>query len=254
MSGTPSIRIWCLHGNWQTPDVWQPVTDAIREGLSRDGGIAIEVHTVDYWRTSAADMKEWAGGFNREVRATRDSAREVLIGYSMGGRLALHALIDEPGLWDLAIVVAADPGSSDPGINKAALDRDEYWAARLSTEPVDKVITDWDKLPVFGGRENLSPRNLSNLNASDIADVMVRFSKGHQRDLSASLTTLKTPVAYVSGSEDEKYGAIGRALEDMSVNITHIVIPQAGHRVPWENRTGFVAAVVRSIREHLTPE
>ena len=51
---------------------------------------------------------------------------DVLIGYSMGGRLALHALIDSTAPWSKAVIIGADPGS---GLDVERVARDTAWAA-----------------------------------------------------------------------------------------------------------------------------
>ena len=75
----------------------------------------------------------------------------MLLGYSLGGRLALHALLHAPELWAGALVVGADTGLADPKEREARVRWDAAWAERFLNEPWEDVLRDWDAQAVFGG-------------------------------------------------------------------------------------------------------
>src|SRR4051794_21774844 len=52
------------------------------------------------------------GEFLNEKANSLPSPR-VLLGYSLGGRIALHALLASPQLWSGAVIVSAHPGLTD---------------------------------------------------------------------------------------------------------------------------------------------
>ena len=60
------------------------------------------------------DLKAFAENFNNYV-FSQDKAKEknILIGYSLGGRLALHCLAEENNHWDAAIIISANLGLVD---------------------------------------------------------------------------------------------------------------------------------------------
>lgn len=243
------MRLWYIHGNWQTPEVWNPIIE--RVGRYFEGrSLVVDQVAVDYWETSAQDLDEWAKSFVTDVRSESRSTSNVLIGYSMGGRMAMHALVQDPDLWAGAILVASDPGTSKQDLRAEQLARDKKWAEELRCARLEDVVREWDALPIFGGIKNRAPRNLSLLNADRVADIMVRFSKGAQADLFDSIVSCTVPVTYISGSIDKKYNAIGVLLEASSQSIKHITVDAAGHRVPWEATEQFVAEVVCHVEQH----
>ena len=90
--------IWCLHGALGSYRDW----DFLSEDLS-------DVQPVDLWQDfPELELSAWAEAFCSHVQGC--DQRPVLLGYSMGGRLALHALLARPTLWQSAIVVSAHPG------------------------------------------------------------------------------------------------------------------------------------------------
>ncbi|MEL7506912.1 MAG: hypothetical protein AAFN42_06230, partial [Cyanobacteria bacterium J06554_1] len=64
------------------------------------------------------------------------------MGYSLGGRLGLHGLIQQPDLWAGAIIVSADPGIADAKNKKLCLRRERIWANRFLTEPWDDLLAE----------------------------------------------------------------------------------------------------------------
>ncbi|MEL7506913.1 MAG: hypothetical protein AAFN42_06235 [Cyanobacteria bacterium J06554_1] len=66
------------------------------------------------------------------------------------------------------------------------------------------------------------------------------YSKGRMDDLRSQITNLPIPITYVTGDADHRYQQIGTDLSAQSSNIWHISIPNAGHRVPWEQPDAFL--------------
>jgi len=228
------LQIWCLHGNLQTPRVWDPLTLYLQQHLP-----SVQVQTENLWDTLAQDCGQWAAQFCQRV-SQRPRARRILLGYSLGGRLALHAVLQEPQLWCGAIIVAADPGLPiDPVQARAAqLKRDRSWARRFLREPLRDVLNDWNRLPLFKGKPGPACEIAPYRNA--IATAFINYSKGRQADLRPALQTLKRPpLLYTTGSEDAKYTAISQSLVQDCPAISACTIPKAGHRVPWDQPEAF---------------
>jgi len=234
------MKLHCIHGNLQTKRVWGPLVDGF-ESLGAEVSLVCE----DLYAEQALGLKEWSEGFCQ--RAQRDSQDEktFLLGYSLGGRLALHACLARPDLWSGVIVVSGDPGSDGPDQKKLQLEKDKRWAERFRSEPIESLLAEWDDLPVFCSIPNPVPRNPEELDAEKTARLFEVFSKGRQRDLLPELSKLQAPpVLYLSGEKDEKYGELGEKLAASCPIVRHRIVPQAGHRVPWENPDSFVEEIL----------
>ena len=168
-----------------------------------------------------------------------------MLGYSLGGRLALHACLSRPDLWDAAIVVGADPGLESQEEKKLQLDRDRNWAERLKRKPLERLLDEWDAQSVFCGIENQAPRNLGEMDPDTLSQQFEVFSKGLQQNLVPKLAELgRPPVLFVSGEKDQKYKDIGEKLAKSSSVVTAQIVVNAGHRVPWENPESFVQVLI----------
>jgi len=224
--------LWCLHGNLQLPSVWEP----LRRKLESPH---LQFKLENLNATKASGFEDWTKIFCEKV-AAHPKENHVLLGYSLGGRLALHALLHCSSLWAGAIVVGADPGLKTEEGRTAQLERDRAWAARWLHEDWKSLWQSWDVQSVFAGRPNVGERLEENYSREQIAQLFEIFSKGHQADLRPQLATLhKPPIVYLSGEEDVKYSALGRELEELCPAFTHELVEDAAHRVPWENPEVF---------------
>ena len=234
------MKIFCIHGNFQTTKVWQSLEDRLKAEISD-----LEVVAEDLYAKQFVGFDDWTEDFCNRVESEANGEKSILLGYSLGGRLALHACLARPDLWSGVIVVSGDPGSNDPDEKKLQLEKDKRWAERFRSEPIESLLAEWDDLPVFCSISNSVPRNPEELDAEKTARLFDLFSKGRQRDLLPELSKLQAPpVLYLSGEKDEKYGELGEKLAASCPIVRHRVIPQAGHRIPWENPYSFVEAVL----------
>ncbi|MEO0949105.1 MAG: alpha/beta fold hydrolase, partial [Cyanobacteria bacterium J06641_5] len=167
-----------------------------------------------------------------------------LLGYSLGGRLALHALATEPDLWAGAIVIAAHPGLQSTGERVQRRARDRIWARRFAREPLELVFSDWDSQAIFQQIPCPLPRSLAALSRARARAGFERFSLGLQTDLRPILQQLgRPPILYIAGKQDAKYLQLGRNLTAICPAMTLAVVPGAAHRVPWEQPTSFMESV-----------
>ena len=235
------MKLHCVHGNLQTKRVWKPFEDRF-DSLGAEVSLVCE----DLLEEQALGFKEWSEGFCKRVERDSQGEKTFLLGYSLGGRLALHACLAQPNLWSGVIVVSADPGSCGPDEKKLQLEKDGEWAERFRSEPMESLLVEWDDLPVFCSIPNSVPRNLEELDSEKTARLFEVFSKGRQGDLLPELIKLQAPpILYLSGEKDEKYCELGEKLASSCPIVRHQVVPQASHRVPWENPDSFVEEILR---------
>ena len=237
------MKIFCIHGNFQTAKVWQPLEERMKAGFSD-----LEMITEDLCKKQFQSFDDWTEDFCGRVDAQANGEKSILLGYSLGGRLALHACLSRPDLWKSTIVVGADPGFESEEDQKLQLDRDRKWAERLKREPLEKLVNEWDAQSVFCGIGNQAPRNLGEMDPQKISQHFQVFSKGLQQNLVPQLIELKCPpILFLSGEKDQKYQKIGEELTRSCTIFKSEIIKEAGHRVPWENPNQFVQTLGKFI-------
>lgn len=240
------MRLWCIHGNLQQPSVWLDIANRLQASF---GFASVQVELENLWMTSALNFHDWADDFCQRVQQrTEGGEQQWLMGYSLGGRLALHAIVRLPQIWKGAIVVSADPGLKSEAERTDCLQGDLNWGQRFLAEPWDKLLREWDGQGVFAGYDNPVERHPTTFDRHRICQLFDRFSKGRQANLSQRLAQLtQPPLLYVSGVDDPKYCAIGQTLANSCATVTHTTISHAAHRVPWDNPSSFATGVAKFI-------
>ena len=200
----------------------------------------LEMVTEDLYAKPFQGFDDWTKDFCDRAELAINGEKSILLGYSLGGRLALHACIHRPDLWQGVVVVGADPGLGSSEEKNQQFTRDRNWADRLKKEPLEQLVREWDEQPVFCGIENSAPRNLEELDPIQLSQQFEVFSKGLQQNLVPALSELKTPpVLFLAGEKDKKYQQIGDELAELCPVVKSQWVEDSGHRVPWENPESF---------------
>jgi 2-succinyl-6-hydroxy-2,4-cyclohexadiene-1-carboxylate synthase len=158
------------------------------------------------------------------------SEGDVLIGYSMGGRLALRLL--EQQRFRAAVIVSAGLNAPDDERRK----RDEEWARRFESEEWSTLMRDWNAQPVFGG--HVLERREEDYDRRELARQLREWSPAMLPP--PRLESIETPVLWIAGECDLKYVEIGKQAVARLPDAELWICAGAGHRVPWEQREAFV--------------
>lgn len=217
------MKIVALHGQMGMGSDW----GGLAGRLAVDG---YEMEAVDLWsylEDGELRMEEFGKEFNE-----RQSDRQVLLGYSMGGRLALHALIDEPKKWKAAVIISAHSGLplADRTLRRST---DGEWASRVESLPWAKFLSQWNGQGVLGN-DVMPDRSKLEERRAEISRSFRCWSLAEQENLLEKLQAIEIPVLWVVGERDEKFCNVGEAAVSKLKNGKMIKVLKSGHRVPWE--------------------
>jgi 2-succinyl-6-hydroxy-2,4-cyclohexadiene-1-carboxylate synthase len=216
-----SLKIYALHGFLGLPSDWDTIANSFE---------AVELLPLSHPRDG---LQNWGRAFNQWV-AKQAVQKRILIGYSQGGRLAMHALIDAPELWAGAIIVSANTGIKLSAERAPRLQIDVQWAQRFLKDPWDRVICDWDRQPVFQGQLASFARKENDYKRIDLADAIEGWSVGKQEDLQEPLSKLPFPILWIVGEKDLKCVELAKEMVKIHNRSSYWIAPGVGHRVPWE--------------------
>ena len=170
-----------------------------------------------------------------------------LIGYSLGGRIAMfHACQQPKGLLGVT-VEGGHPGLQDADARQARLASDRRWATRFRSEPLEKVFADWYQQPVFASLTDAQRDALITLrsqnNGAALAMMLEATSLAVQPDLRTALSARDFTFDYLYGERDEKFAALAAELSA----VCH-AIPNAGHNAHRENPAAVAASLAQILR------
>lgn len=170
-----------------------------------------------------------------------------LVGYSLGGRIAMFHACQHPAGLDGVIVEGGHPGLQDTDARQARLIADRRWASRFRSEPLETVFADWYQQPVFASLTEEQRKVLialrSRNNGPRLADMLEATSLAVQPDLRPALTARDFPFYFLYGERDEKFKSLAAEL-----NVTRHAIPHAGHNAHRENPDAVAASLAQILR------
>ncbi len=165
---------------------------------------------------------------------------DVLLGYSMGGRLALQVLEHQP--FRCAVIVSA--GLNAPDEERRA--RDEEWGRRFESEEWSSLMRAWNAQPVFGGHR--IERQERDYDRAELARQLREWSPAVLPP--PRLEVIATPILWIAGEPDAKYVEIAQRAVARLPNAELWICRDAGHRVPWEQPEAFVERLRRFLDMH----
>ena len=230
-----------LHGFTQTGRSWAPVAAALGE---RYKCFAPDLPG----HGDASDRRPATFGAVTAYLAALKPDRFVLAGYSMGGRLALHAALHLPARVERLVLIGASPGLADPQEREARRIADDELARSIEDGGLESFVDEWGGLPLFASQPPAVAAaaradRLRN-SAPGLAAALRGMGTGVMEPLWDRLAELPMPVTLIAGEHDEKFRRIAERMAERIPHPSLVVIGGAGHAAHLE-RPGFVADVLR---------
>lgn len=179
--------------------------------------------------------------------------RAHILGYSMGGRLALTTAVRYPNRVKTLVLESGSPGLKTQRERAERSKRDEALADRIERDGVASFAEAWGKLPLFAtqsaaAREKLYRQRLQN-RAHGLANSLRGMGTGAQASLWNDLSTLAVPVKLVTGEYDEKFCKIAAEMAARLPNADFEAVPEAGHTVHVEQADIFDKMVIEYVTQ-----
>jgi 2-succinyl-6-hydroxy-2,4-cyclohexadiene-1-carboxylate synthase len=244
----PALSVVALHGFTGGGGDFAPLREALPEypWITPDlPGHAPEITAPGDDCTLAASLRFLDG----IIPATPEHP-VVLLGYSFGGRLALHYALARPGRIAALVLVGTSPGIKDAAERAARRAADESLADKILSGGVAAFLDDWQTRPLIATqarlpapwREAMRAQRLR-LRKEGLAASLRGFGQGALEPVWAQLSKLTMPVLLCAGAEDDKYRAIATAMQARIPHAEQFIVPAAGHLAHLENRAAFAEAL-----------
>ncbi len=164
-----------------------------------------------------------------------------LVGYSMGGRIALHQALRAGNRVRRLVLESASPGLATKEEREARRWADGELAARILDDGVEAFVSAWERLPLFdtqrglpnGVRSRHREGRLAN-DAASLAAALVGLGTGSLPSLWDRLGEVGAEVLVLVGEHDDKFVEIGRKMADRLPRAQLEVVEGAGHTVHLE--------------------
>lgn len=174
-----------------------------------------------------------------------------LLGYSMGGRLALALTFLFPQNVAALVLESASPGLAAPAEREERRRQDEALAREIEADGVPRFVDKWEKQPLFASqgqlpasvRDALRSQRLNN-SARGLAASLRGAGTGAQRSFWPQIPALKTPALLICGELDGKFCDLAGRMASANPALQLRQVAGAGHCVHLEQPQTFRQAVL----------
>lgn len=169
-----------------------------------------------------------------------------MIGYSMGGRVALSFASLYPDWIASLILESASPGIQSSEERKERIVNDEKLAQKIKTEGVPAFVNFWEQIPLFASQKNISKLSRQAVRQERLAqsreglvESLRSMGTGSQSSLWGNLDELVQPVLLIVGEMDQKFVTLNEQMKLGFRRADLVIVENAGHAVHVEKPTKF---------------
>ncbi len=244
-----------LHGFTGSAATWTPLIDALPPHFR-----AIAPDLIGH---SLSDSPPDAERYRMErcvadllaLLDTLEVERADLLGYSMGGRVALHLASAAPERVGMLMLESSSPGIADAAERHARIAADEALADLIAREGLAAFVERWERLPLFASQAALPEATRARSHAQrlrndplGLANSLRGMGTGQQESLWDRLAGLDVPTLLIVGELDTKYRALAAEMRALLPNARAMIVPDVGHAVHLEQPQVFAKNVLEFLR------
>lgn len=204
-----------IPGFMQRGDAWRPVAELLPER----------------YPSRLLDHAEHT--FEGRMREILDSGASVLVGYSLGGRLALRAALRSPESFSAVVLVGATAGIEEGPLRATRAEADEKLASWMEAMPIEDIVGLWERQPLFADQsdalvEEQRPGRLSH-DPRQLALILRTAGQGVLDPVWHELRGLELPLLAIAGARDDGYSAAAKRIASTAPRGQAAIVEEAGH-------------------------
>ena len=225
--------LWALHGFLGLTTDW----DFLKAPCA-DHNVQLKAVNLYEAVGKSKNFEEWTESFCQTVR--NHGGSNQILGYSLGGRLGLHALLKAPELFESAVIVSSHPGLCSADERSDRIKADQVWAESFRSDSWLPLMENWNRQAVFSSDLSRQlERPEQNYDRELLAQCFEKWSLGRQENLRTQLLHIDRPLLWLIGREDKKFTDLAWEVDSLSDKITVKTVAGAGHRLPWDRQENF---------------
>ena len=175
-----------------------------------------------------------------------------LLGYSLGGRLALYFALTFPAQVRTLTLESASPGLATTAERAQRREHDNALADEIERDGINAFVKFWESLPMWESqrkrltskqRQQLREQRLRN-RPTGLANSLLGIGTGVQPNLRPRLPYLAIPTLLLAGADDPNYVDVNSEMAQLIPNARLVVLPHAGHNLHLERPSAFIDRVL----------
>ena len=181
------------------------------------------------------------------IQAETENTPCILVGYSMGGRIALQYAIEHPQALAGLVLVGATPGMSELEARQKRVQSDLTLGNKVEEQSMEQFLESWFQQDVIQSQRNIPEPYLSRMydrrtasNQTALAQALTSLGTGTMKPVWEALPNLQLPTLLVTGEQDKKFRDLARKMVQKIPQATHASIAESGHACCYEKPKAFV--------------
>jgi 2-succinyl-6-hydroxy-2,4-cyclohexadiene-1-carboxylate synthase len=248
-----------IPGFMQRGDAWRPVAELLPERypstLLDHSEHSFEGRMREIFE-HAARSAPTAQGPPAEAAPGGGGPRPLLVGYSLGGRLALRAALREPDSFAGIVTVGATAGIEEGPMRSQRVEADEKLASWMEAMPIEDIVALWERQPLFADQaeplvEAQRPGRLTH-DPRSLALLLRTAGQGALEPVWHELPGLEVPLLAIAGSRDDGYSAAAKRMARTAPRARAAIVEDAGHAAHLQ-RPEEVARLITEFAEQAVP-
>ncbi len=204
------------------------------------------VYSVDLFSevptSEAIEYQDFLNSLNDQL-LTIPSKQKILVGYSLGARLALGLYLKSPKTYSGLFLESLNPGIADSKEREERLILDRHLADQIRDSGFEEFLKSWYQNPIFALSEEMQKNIVSEKLEHDpiqIAKILEDLSPGKMPSYWEDLSKITCPVALVNGEKDSKFVGIAREVKKIIPDSKLIIASDAGHNIHHLNTDFYI--------------
>ncbi len=232
-----------IHGFLGSGDDWNTFRDAL-SGEYHSSSI-----DLDQW----SPCEEYSLEFIAEQIAQsldEDAGGTIVIGYSMGARVALSLALRNPELLRALILESPSAGIAEESERQQRAEKDARLAAMIREEGMESFLERWYSIPLFESLRRkplklaaLKEKILLRQQQEQAAYMLEKLSPGRAPNYWPELFKLQLPTLLIAGELDTKFSDSAREMAEVLPQATLKIIKDTGHNIHLEKPEVFLETI-----------
>ena len=211
------IKVVCLPGFMGSGSDFQIMKDHFHNHPE-----IVALDFPDYKQESVQAIQSWETvikELNQFLETECGDTQCLLLGYSMGGRIALQYALKKPEYLKGLILIGSTAGIMEEADRKIRIKQDEDLASRLLSQPLDRFLEFWFNQPLLETQKKIQEPYASRMvqirrghSKKAIAHYLAKLGTGTMPPVWDQLHKLTIPSLLITGQEDQKFADIAASI------------------------------------------
>jgi 2-succinyl-6-hydroxy-2,4-cyclohexadiene-1-carboxylate synthase len=235
-----------LHGFTGDSRTWEEITEQLKKSCQ-----CISIDIIGHGKSDSPsdDARYSMDAVSHDIHSVLSQLgvkKAVIVGYSMGGRLALHFSNLYPDFVSVLILESASPGLRTDEEQAERRERDQALADKIQDEGITSFVDLWEEVPLFATQKRLSHVKQEKIreqrlqqSPAGLSNSLKGMGTGAQPSSWGTLEDLMFPVILLVGELDHKFVGIAHEMMNENKDFEIFTFFDTGHAIHVEEPRKF---------------